>query len=103
MKGVLVAWIPSHEARERCPKNDPGSDQLVDICPGEPSRKKRPRGKQRSAIRATWAGRTRAAGGTLKGAERNDSMASDIELVQSVNKGNADAFDALYDRHRDWV
>jgi RNA polymerase sigma-70 factor (ECF subfamily) len=28
---------------------------------------------------------------------------SDLELVAAINDGNADAFEALYRRHRDWV
>ena len=30
-------------------------------------------------------------------------MESDQELIELINKGDADAFDALYHRYRDWV
>ncbi len=32
-----------------------------------------------------------------------DDSRSDLELVAAVNGGDADAFGALYQRHRDWV
>ena len=30
-------------------------------------------------------------------------MKSDRELIESINAGNPDAFEILYQRHRDWV
>jgi RNA polymerase sigma-70 factor (ECF subfamily) len=35
--------------------------------------------------------------------ERSFSMKSDQELIELANKGDSDAFEALYRRHRDWV
>jgi RNA polymerase sigma-70 factor (ECF subfamily) len=35
--------------------------------------------------------------------ERSFSMKSDQELIELANKGDSDAFEALYHRHRDWV
>jgi RNA polymerase sigma-70 factor (ECF subfamily) len=35
--------------------------------------------------------------------ERSFSMESDQELIELANKGDPDAFEALYHRHRDWV
>lgn len=35
--------------------------------------------------------------------ERSFSMESDQELIELVNKGDSDAFEALYYRYRDWV
>ena len=32
-----------------------------------------------------------------------DDPRSDVELVQAINAGDTDAFEALYRRHRDWV
>lgn len=36
-------------------------------------------------------------------AGRSPFMKSDRELIELANKGNPDAFEALYYRHRDWV
>ena len=30
-------------------------------------------------------------------------MKSDRQLIESINAGDVEAFDALYRRHRDWV
>jgi RNA polymerase sigma-70 factor (ECF subfamily) len=35
--------------------------------------------------------------------ERSFSMESDQELIELANKGDPNAFEALYHRHRDWV
>src|SRR4030065_871281 len=35
--------------------------------------------------------------------QRNFSMQSDQELIKLANKGDPDAFEALYHRYRDWV
>ena len=37
-------------------------------------------------------------------ADRDTATArSDVELVAAINRGDADAFETLYSRHRDWV
>jgi RNA polymerase sigma-70 factor (ECF subfamily) len=41
--------------------------------------------------------------GLFSAPEEHLSMKSDRELIELANKGDPDAFEALYDRYRDWV